>query len=93
MIDRFQEVIADAVRKQWDEQERILQQAFQNHFGYPFEKADKTKFDRVIGINSPVQQFRYDSETFLLWDESEEPNYESGVNYWRCTHTVKYLMV
>lgn len=93
MKDRFQEVIADAVRKQLEEQERILKQAFQNHFGYPFEKADKTKLDRVTVIGSPVQQFRYDSETFLLWDDSEEPYYESGVNYWRCTHTAKYLIV
>lgn len=93
MLDRFQEIIADAVKKQLDEQERILRQAFLNHFGYSFEQADKTKFDRVTVINSPVQQFRYDSETFLLWDESEEPEYQSGVNFWRCTCTAKYLMV
>ena len=93
MLDRFQEIISEAVQKQWDEQDRIIRQAFQQHFGFPIEQADKSKLDRCTILGSPVQQFRYNQETFLYWDDSEDPEYQSGVNYWRFVATAKYLMV
>ena len=93
MLDRFQEVIFDAVKKQMDEQEKILRQAFERHFGFPIEKADKSKLDRVAVFGTTVEQYRYKEETFLLWDHSLEPEVTSGVNFTNVSITTRYMMV
>ena len=93
MLDRFQEVIFDAVKKQMDEQENIIRQAFEQHFGFPIEQADKSKLDRARVFGSSVEQFRYNEETFLLWDNSLEPEVTNGVNFTNFSITSKYLMV
>ena len=93
MLDRFQEVIFDAVKKHNDEQEKILRQAFERHFGFPIEKADKSKLDRVTVFGTTVEQYRYNEETFLLCDHSLVPEVTSGVNYTNCSITTRYMMV
>ena len=92
MLDRFQEVIFDAVKKQMDEQEKIIRQAFERHFGFPIEKADKSKLDRATVLGSTVEQYRYNEETFLLWDNNS-PEVTSGVNYTNFSVTTRFLMV
>lgn len=52
-----------------------------------------SSFERIIRSNSTVQEFRYKGEGFLLWDESDGLNVETGINYWRGTLTAKYLMI
>lgn len=93
MLDRFQEIISDAVKKQCDEQETIIRQAFERHFGFPIEKADKSKLDRATVFGSTIEQYRYKEETFLLFDHSLVPEVTSGVNFTNVSITSKYLMV
>lgn len=93
MLDRFQEIIADAVKKQFDEQEKILRQAFERHFGFPIEQADKSKLDRARVLGVSVEQFRYNEETFLLWDNSLVPEVTNGVNFTNFSITSRYMMV
>lgn len=93
MLDRFQEILYNAVKKQLDEQEKILRQAFERHFGFPIEKADKSKLDRATVIGSSVEQFRYNQETFLLWDNTMDPEVRSGVNFTDFSITSRYMMV
>ena len=90
----LRDITNDIVRQRREEQERIIKQAFQKHFHFPFEEVeDMSSFERIIRSNSTVQEFRYKGEGFLLWDESEGLNVETGINYWRGTLTAKYLMI
>lgn len=93
MLDRFQEVIFDAVKKQMDEKENIIRQAFELHFGFPIEKADKSKLYRATVFGSTIEQYRYKEETFLLWDNSLVPEVTNGVKFTNFSITSKYLMV
>lgn len=93
MIDIFHETISDAVKKHIDEQEKIIRQAFERHFGFPIEKADKSKLDRVAEFGSTIEQYRYNEETFLLWDNNLVPEVTSGVNYSNFSITSRYMMV
>ena len=65
-------IILDLVKKRNDEQEKIIKQAFELHFGFPIEKADKSKLYRATVFGSTIEQYRYKEETFLLWDNSLE---------------------
>lgn len=86
-------IILDLVKKHNDEQEKIIRQAFERHFGFPIEKADKSKLDRAAEFGSTIEQYRYKKETFLLWDNSLEPEVTNGVNFTNFSITSKYLMV
>lgn len=86
-------IILDLVKKHNDEQEKIIKQAFERHFGIPIEKADKSKLDRATVFGSTIEQYRYNKETFLLWDNSLEPEVTNGVNFTNFSITSKYLMV
>lgn len=90
----IKDIISETVRKRQQEQERIVKQAFLNHFGFPIDRAlNDGGLSIVLTPTSTVQRFCYKGECFLIWDESEGLNVESGVNYWRGTLTVKYLFV
>lgn len=90
----IEDIIAEAVKKRRQGQEEIIKQAFQRHFHFPIDKVlHEGNFSRVIMSNSTVQRFCYKGECFLLWDESEGFNVETGINYWRGTLTAKYLFV
>ena len=93
MLDIFHETISDAVKKHIDEQEKIIRQAFERHFGFPIGKADKSKFDRLTEFGSTIEQYRYNEETFLLWDNSLAPEVTSGVNFTNFSITSRYMMV
>lgn len=91
MID---EIITEVVKKRQQEQEEIIKQAFLRHFHFPIDKVlHEGNLSRVIMQNSTVQKFCYKDECFLLWDESDGFNVETGVNYLRGTLTAKYLFV
>lgn len=90
----IEDIIAEAVKKRRQEQDEIIKQAFQQHFHFPIDKVlHEGNLSRVIMQNSTVQRFCYKGECFLLWDESEGFNVETGINYWRGTLTAKYLFV
>ena len=93
MIDILHETISDAVKKHIDEQEKIIRQAFERHFGFPIEQADKSKLYRATEFGSTIEQYRYNEETFLLWDNSLVPEVTSGVNYSNFSITTRYMMV
>lgn len=93
MLDRFQEVIADAVKKHIDEQEKIIRQAFEQHFGFPIEQADKSKLYRATEFGSNIEQYRYNEETFLLWYNGLAPEVTSGVNFTNFSITTRFVMV
>ena len=93
MIDILHETISDAVKKHIDEQEKIIRQAFERHFGFPIEQADKSKLYRDTEFGSTIEQYRYNEETFLLWDNSLVPEVTSGVNYSNFSITTRYMMV
>ena len=86
-------IILDLVKKRNDEQEKIIKQAFELHFGFPIEKADKSKLYRATVFGSTIEQYRYKEETFLLWDNSLVPEVTNGVNFTNFSITSKYLMV
>ena len=90
----IKDIINDVVRKRRQEQDKIIRQAFQHHFGFPIDKVlHDGGFTRVCVMGSMVERFCYKDECFLLWDESEGLNVEQGVNFWRGTLTAKYLFV
>lgn len=90
----IEDIIAEVVKKRQQEQEEIIKQAFLHHFHFPIDKVlHEGNLCRKIMLNSTVQRFCYKGECFLLWDESEGFNVETGINYWRGTLTAKYLFV
>ncbi len=90
----IEDIITEAARKRQQCQDEIIKQAFQQHFHFPIDEVlHDGNLSRVIMQNSTVQRFCYKGECFLLWDESEGFNVETGINYWRGILTAKYLFV
>ena len=90
----IEEIINDVVKKRRQEQENIVKQAFLHHFKFPIDKIiHDGDLSIVISPQSAIQKFCYKNECFLLWDESDGFNVETGVNFWRGTLTAKYLFV
>ena len=58
-----------------DAREKILENAFKKHFGYPFsEVKDTATLVRKIIPGDPIEEYQYAGETFLLMER--EPHYE-----------------
>ena len=90
----IKDIINDIVKQRQEAQEEIIKKAFLHHFGFPIDKVlHEGNLSREIMQNSTVQRFCYKGECFLLWDESDGLNVETGNNLWRGTLTAKYLFV
>ncbi len=64
-LERTLETITDA-------REKILENAFKKHFGYPFsEVKDTATLVRKIIPGDPIEQYQYAGETFLLMEREE----------------------
>lgn len=66
----IEDIITDIVRRRAQELDKLVREAFQQHFGFPFEDADKSKLERLLIQGDPLQKFCYKGEVFLLYHES-----------------------
>lgn len=50
--------------------DNIIQEAFQEHFGFPLKDVqDKEELERITIEGDLIESFRYRGETFLLWQK------------------------
>ncbi len=66
-------IIQRAIEEQTRKTDEILRNAFQKHFGFPFEEATIENFEAVSVQGKVWKEFRYCGEPFLrVWKEEYE---------------------
>ena len=72
----------------------IILDAFKEHFGFPLENvADRQNLELRSYQWSPLMEFRYRDEVFLLWQKSDEVKVESIHEDIMVSVTSKFLKV
>ena len=72
----------------------IIRDAFKEHFGFPLENvADRQNLELRSYQWSPLMEFRYRDEVFLLWQKSDEVKVESIHEDIMVSVTSKFLKV
>lgn len=88
----MKEILQDMIRQKMRNQENIIREAFEKHFGFPLEPVLKTeteKFERRIIEGDPMEAYTYNGETFLYISREPELSNEGE----RITITHYYQMV
>ena len=91
-INPMTECINEMVERRIKEQDRIIKDSFQKHFGFPIiEVKDTENFSRESIVLSTIQEFKYRGETFLLIDLSEGVDVQSKNGNYEATMSIRYL--
>ena len=60
------------IKRQVQEADRIIREAFREHFGFEIEEVrDPGNFEHIVERGNPVSSYRYRGETFLYEREAE----------------------
>ena len=89
----IEDIITNIVRRRAQELDKLVKEAFQQHFGFPIDEADKNGLERLVFQREHFQEFRYKGVGFLLYDEDPEFKVESGEDTWEAVMTIKYRMI
>lgn len=70
MMDLEKHIVGDLLEKQLCSIDRIIEEAFLEHFGFPLKDVkDRENLERLIVPEDPIESFRYRGETFLYWNK------------------------
>ena len=68
MMDLKKQIVGDILEKQLCSFERILEEAFLEHFGFLLRDVqDRENLEHIIVQGDPIESFRYRGETFLYY--------------------------
>ncbi len=68
MMDLDKIIVGDLLEKQLCSMDRIIEEEFMEHFGFPLKDVkDRENLERIIVQGDPIESFRYRGETFLYW--------------------------
>ena len=90
-INQMTECVNEMVKRRVAEQDRIIQDSFRKHFGFPItDVKDVGNLVREsVGINT-IQEFKYNGETFLLLDLSEGVDVDKKNDSYEVTMSINY---
>lgn len=72
-------IVGDILEKQLCSIDRIIEEAFLEHFGFPLQDVkDREELEHIIVQGDPVESFRYRGETFLYWNREMDIKYGSN---------------
>lgn len=81
----------DIIKKQRQEADRIIREAFREHFGFEIDEVrDTDNFEHIVQAGYPISSYLYRGETFLYEQEEEiqiDPNNQHPE--WVQVHIVK----
>lgn len=70
MMDLKKQIVGDILEKQLCSIDRILEEAFLEHFGFLLRDVkDRENLEHIIAQGDPIESFRYRGETFLYWNK------------------------
>lgn len=62
----------EAIKRQRQEADRIIREAFREHFGFEIEEVrDTDNFEHIVQAGYPISSYLYRGETFLYEQEEE----------------------
>ena len=71
MMDFEGLIIGDLLEKQLCSIDRIIEEAFLEHFGFLLRDVqDKENLEHIIVQGETIESFRYRGETFLYWNRA-----------------------
>ena len=83
MTGSYDTILQNILREHTRNKERIIREAFEKHFGFPFhDNLDPQDLEWIHTNDSPISSFRYRGETFLYW---EDGNFEFCGNEFKIT--------
>ena len=69
-MDLERQIVGDILEKQLCSIDRILEEAFLEHFGFLLRDVqDRENLEHIIVQGDPIESFRYRGETFLYWNK------------------------
>ena len=84
-------LIADLARQHVRSIDRVIEQAFEKHFGFPLsEVREKGSLEVVHYQDSPIEDYRYRGEVFLQFERSENIVVENDGSCAKVTMTSRY---
>lgn len=94
MMDLERQVLGDILGKHASSADKIIEEAFMEHFGFPIKDVQDTeKFERIIVQGDPVESFRYRGETFLYWNRDLDIRFDSNKDGVRITCATQFKKV
>lgn len=92
MMDLKKQIVGDILEKQLCSIDRILEEAFLEHFGFLLRDVqDRENLEHIIVQGDPIESFRYRGETFLYWNREMKIDIEHSdlMTDVRCTTEFK----
>ena len=68
-MDLMNKIIDDVCREQVSKLEKLVVDAFENHFGISIYDVDLREIEHIVVEGDPIESFRYRGETFLYMQE------------------------
>ena len=64
-MDLMERIVDDVCRKQVSKLEKLVVDAFENHFGISIYDVDLREIEHIVVEGDPIESYRYRGETFL----------------------------
>lgn len=90
-MDLENHVFGDILEKQLCSIDRIIEEAFMEHFGFPLQDVkDRENLEHLIVQGDPIESFRYRGETFLYWNREMDFQYGLSKDVVEVTCTTQF---
>ena len=86
-------IIDDVCRKQVSTLEKIVEDAFENHFGISIYDVDLREIEHIRVEGDPIESYRYRGETFLYVQVPGDIDINTDPQGVKLTMTYKYKEV
>ena len=94
MMDFEKQILESLLEKYHSSTDKIIEEAFQEHFGFPIRDVqDIENLERISIIGDPIESFRYRGETFLYWHDDRDIKYETDKDGAKITRTIQFKKV
>ena len=92
-MDLMNKIIDDVCREQVSKLEKIVEDAFQKHFGISIFDVDLREIEHIVVKGDPIESYRYRGKTFLYVQVPGDININTDPQGVMLTMTCKYKEV
>lgn len=92
-MDLMNKIVDDVCRKQVSTLERIVVDAFENHFGISIYDVNPREIEHIRFVGDPIESYEYRGETFLYVQVPGDIDVNTDPQCVKLTMTYKYKEV